>query len=189
MRAFVIISVALVPLLFACSNSIQRSYSFPELASTAEEIAAETPNRGISIYIDQFVDDRAVRDIVLASDGNAASIGDAGRPVAEALVRAFMQRGIGSSDSAPLILSGTVKEWYARVSSGIGGGIAAEARISVTLSDPAGTQLYIALYSGSAEYSGGFSKSEFDRVMAAAMQEAIGQVTSDQKLLGLIESY
>lgn len=189
MKAFLFISLVLIPLLLACSHSVQRSYSFPELAPGAEETVGEASNRGISIYVDQIVDDRAVREIVLAADGNAASVGDAGRPVANAMMKAFLQRGIVSSDSAPLILSGAVKEWYARVNSGIGGGVAAEARISVALSDPAGTQLYSALYSGSAESSGGFSKTEFDRVMAAAMQEAIGQVTSDQKLIGLIESY
>jgi hypothetical protein len=172
-----------------CAGSIKPTYPFPDLGNSGASGNPAELDRGITVYIDRFIDDRAVREIVIGDSESALGEGDAGLPISRALTKAFAGRGITSSDSAPLILSGAVKEWYARVTGGIGGGITAEARISVNLSNPADEQLYSALYSGSAEYSGGFSRKEFERVMVAAMQEAVAQVVADQKLILLIESY
>ena len=183
--------VFLAPFLVAmsCSSSVEKSISFPELPESNFKVAQEKVVASASVYVDLFQDERAIQDIVIGDAGIASAKGDVGETVTRAISAAFAKRGVNISDSATLIVSGSVKEWYAKVTSGVLGGISTEAVIVVQLADSSNQQLYTGLYSGSAEYSGGFRRKEFERAMVAAMEEAIAQAANDPKLITLLESF
>jgi hypothetical protein len=148
------------------------------------------PSRGVFVYVGEFIDQRASKEIVTLEDKTVAPNGDIGKSVAEGLERALAMQGYEMTDTAPLILSGEVRNWSATLSGGFSKNLESDAAVFVEILDPANKRVYSGVYKGFASIqSPSISEADIRSVLQTSMSEAVRQVTADAQLLKILSAF
>lgn len=185
---FSLMAAALL-LLNSCVLHLQPSLAVPHIPLLGK---GETMNKTVQTYI--YVDD--VRDnrssgVIAEIEGEESYPSTAiGSPVKEALMNALQQKGFTMSESAPVIISGEVRQWIATVKGRLPAKVNSEASLYLEVFDPASKQVYSGVYHGSAglEYPT-LDEEQIKEVLGTSMALAINQILSDQQLMDLLASF
>lgn len=111
--------------------------------------------------------------------------------VDEVMKTAFQQKGFSLSASAPLVVSGEIREWVADVGGPeLRGGALGKAVLYLQIFDPSNKKIYSGTYQGTAEFvKSSIKDKDVQQVLAESMSEAVAQIFSDQKLIDVLTSF
>lgn len=174
----------------ACSPSYRPTLEVPKVTVTLKKDPVIDPGQSAFVFVDQFQDGRA--DTALASiDGKPMQPeGSVVASVVEALKSALETRGFAFSESAPVMLSGQLRQWHAKVTGSLPTKVAAEAAVFVEILDPSNRRIYSGLYKGfSSMESSSISHLDIQQTLAASLDEALRQIATDKQLVTLLASY
>lgn len=181
--AFVFVGLTAVP---GCSPKLPArinapSVEFPVKAGVTGEM---------SIFIDAFVDARPKKAIVEYNDQEIAHIQDLGPLVVDGIATALQGQGFSIADTAPVILSGQIRQWSAKVTGGMPSKVDSTAELYVELLDPANKRMYSGVYKGfAAVESPSLDEDEVQTALRASMKQTISQMVADQQLIRLLKTF
>ncbi len=190
MKGFVsMILILLLSAALGCGPSLGRTIALPEVP--AGGAAAVRPvTAGTLLFIDEVKDVRAENALVGYAGKNINADREVSPVVREALEKAFKGRGFTISDSAPIIVTGEVKNWFANVRGGLPGSVDSNASIQIDVFDPANKRIFSGNYQGSAALeTPSVDERDIRGALGTAMSEAISQILADQQLIELLASF
>ncbi len=176
-----------------CGPSLKSTIEVPRV-EFAQDQRKKGGLSGSQLTVDQFVDKRTSKVIAGAEELPGAKGAEAAQPIGPAvqdgLKRAFADRGAEITDSAPIVISGEILRWYARVESGLSSKAKGEAAVRIEIFDPANKKIYTGTYEGYATMQHpSLSEKDVSETLGAAMAQALTQVGEDKQLLRVLSSY
>ncbi len=183
--------IAFLLILSSCGPTLKSTMDIPMVLPNAKKDSMlADPSRGIFVYVGEFIDQRAEKAIVILEDKKVTPRGDVGKSVAEGLERALAMYGFEMTDTAPLILSGEVRNWSASMSGGFTKNLESDAAVFVEILDPANKRVYSGVYKGFASIEApSISEADIRSVLQTSMSEAVRQVTADKQLLKILTAF
>lgn len=172
-----------------CGPSLESQIPVPHIPTPeiAEKLSGE---RRMLVFVDEFLDERESMAFVEGEDETAQAEGELARGVQSAVRRALETKGFTVTDEAPLVLSGEVREWRAKVDDGFPPEVASRAVLFVSVFDPANKRVFSGEYSGTATVKqASMSQKDVQEAMGLAMSQAVSQIVSDEKLVRLLRSF
>ena len=187
---FVVLLIALGLCSFGCGPSLKATMDVPVVRVTSSKLQNDHQITNTFLYVDEFVDNRQNKTLVKDSRREVTASGDVAPVVVDALRQALGDRGFSFSESAPVIISGEVREWLATISGSLPTKVSAEAAIFVEILDPANKRIYSGTYKGFASMeAASVSEEDVKRTLASSMEEAVTQVAMDKPLVALLSAY
>ncbi len=173
----------------ACGPSLRSQMSLPHLMPSGAPEAQAT-SRQAYIFVDQFIDARPSPEIAMVEDRAVAADNPPADAVVAGIRRALEKDGFTLSDTAPVILSGEVRNWSAKVTPGFSSKSESSAQLFIEVLDPANRRVYSGVYEGfSSKGTPGLDESDVRDTLEVSMTEAIKQLLADRQLIGLLASY
>ena len=162
----------------------------PEIPPLRVAIGGGAVTSNSYVSVDEFEDARDSQVIVDVNGRQSSTATSVGLPVQDAISKALEQSGFVISDSAPIVISGKVLKWDARVTTGFPATVSSDAKVFIQVLDPASKPIYTGTYEGSASrQEPGIQEAEVRKNLGTAMSEAIAQLVADQKLVRLLSSF
>lgn len=177
--------------LSACGPSLPSTVPMPRL-KPAVQPSSEIKDApyDIYLYVEQLRDARADTAVAELDGRKIAAAGDVAPSVMKGLQGALRKKGFKFSDTAPVILSGEIRKWFADVQGGMPSKVKTEAELHIQVLDPANKRIYSGMYTGYASMQGpSMSAKKVSQALGMAMSEAISQVLADQQLIRLLSSF
>ena len=142
------------------------------------------------VYVGEFIDIRETSAIAVLDGKEIAPKNDVGPVVIGGVKQALKKKGFEFSDTAPVVLSGEVRNWVARVTSGFSGKVDSEASLYVEIIDPANKRIYAGVYNGFSNVeSPSLGKDDVREALKTSLEEAVRQITADAQLMELLASF
>lgn len=175
----------------ACGPSLSATMSVPDVPIVRSELGGVTrPPVGAQVYVDNFVDARSDKSLIVLKDRSVQPEGDVANNVALALEGVFRKIGYEFSEVAPVLISGEVRKWAVDLKGGFTKDASAEAAIYIEVLDPANRRAYSGVYTGFASVqSPSMNKEDLERLLVSSMREAIKQLTADEQFLKVLSSF
>lgn len=184
-----VVAVALIVGLSACSPSLKDTLEVPIVNAPAMAKNVEKVSNAY-LYIDEFSDARPNKAIASMDEKEIQPAGDVVPSVVKALKEALVNRGFEISESAPVMVSGEVRQWFAEIAGSMPTRVNVEAAIFIEVLDPANKRIYSGVYQGKSwKESSSMKEEDIRKTLGEGMEEAIKRVTADERLMGLISSF
>lgn len=187
-RGFFLATLAASTMFFsACGPSLKSTMLVPQvkLGKKAEPLPEST-----YIYIDELKDVRESKAIARREKKDVNPDGEVSPAVVDALKQALATKGFSYSESAPVIISGEIRDWVAEVTGSLPTKVNANAAIFIEILDPANKRIYSGVYRGFASMDGAsVNEEDVRKTLASAMEEAVMQVSADKQLVTLLGSF
>ncbi len=184
------ITLILSLFLCSCSVNLKDSIQIPEIKINDSKIATESKLSNTYLFLDQFNDTRAEKHIIEYEGKKVLAKNEISALVMNAIQTGLTKKGFSFSDTAPVVITGEVKQFMAEVKSGVPKKIEATSAIFIEILDPANKRIYSANYQGTAfAEEGSVSEDDVRRVLATSMEETVVQMSNDQRLITLLSSY
>ena len=175
--------------LTACSPSLRDTLDVPVVNTPPPAKNVEKVTNAY-LYIDEFSDARPNKALAAMDGKEIQPAGDVVPSVVKALKEALVARGFEISESAPVMVSGEVRHWFAEISGSLPTRVNVEAAIFIEVLDPANKRIYSGVYQGKSWKEGSSMKEEdIRKTLGEGMEEAIKRVIADERLMGLISSF
>ena len=177
---------------FGCGPSAPASLALPDLQ--VKEVGKKVEGIGGApsyIFVDDFIDARTETDIAKV-DGKGVSLKEdqTGVSVRSGLRQALERKGFVFSDTAPIVLSGEIRQWKADVTGGFKSKIRSEASLKLEVLDPGNKRIYAAVYKGYSYFEGtSLGAEDIRKALGVSMEEAILQILKDPQLIKLLSSF
>ncbi len=154
-------------------------------------VAVSTTPLGVNfkpyVFLDEVKDNRQADEIININGQRKVDIrGDISLVVHYALRQTFRKRGFTVTDTAPVIISGSVKKWIAKVKEGQ---TTCEAVFAVDVLDPTNQSIYSSTYDGFSYFPATSDKIKIKQALGQAMADALKQVIEDKHLIEIITSF
>jgi len=180
-------------ILSGCSSSLHSLSSFrvPEIRFEVDKARVDTVDRSSSdIFINNFLDTRKKPYLVAIEEQELLKEGDVSIAVSESLTDAFREMGFSISDSAPVVISGEVKEWFVNVHTEIQETATARASLYIEVLDPSNRRAYSGIYNGYASRKSlRIRKKDIRELLRTSVSEAMRQLTADRQLIKVMSSF
>jgi uncharacterized lipoprotein YajG len=181
-----IITVLLISavILSGCTVKISPEVSLPYVS-----IKEGLPDvgKGAMVFFEEVTDDRPGKEIGRGPDGPIAALGSVPGTVRTAIEELFRKSGFSVSDSAPMVVQVSLKQWSAVYRRG---GIDAQASVGIKVYDPGNKLAYSGSYSGSSSVEGSpLDDLAVKETLGTSMSEAIHQMVRDRQLIRLLASF
>ncbi len=190
-RKFLFVAISflfVVSPLIGCGPSLRSSIGVPEIH--IKQVKAPPSDNMSYLFVDEFSDHREPKALVHRDKKDVMPAGDVVPAVTKALKQALEAKGFQLSESAPVIISGEVREWVADVTGSLPTKVSAKAAVFIEVLDPANKRVYSGVYKGFASVEeASVSEEDVQRGLASAMEEAVLQVASDKQLVNLLSSF
>lgn len=181
--------IATVFIFSACSPTLRDTLEVPVVNAPAPGKNVEKVSNAY-LYIDEFSDARANKALASMDEKEIQPAGDVVPAVVKALKEALINRGFEISESAPVMVSGEVRQWFAEISGSMPTRVNVEAAIFIEVLDPANKRIYSGVYQGKSwKESSSMKEEDIRKTLGEGMEEAIKRVTADERLMGLISSF
>ncbi len=182
------------PLLFillfflsGCSSSVHSIVPVPKIPPAVKKNAMGTIPGHPVVFVDQIKDARSVNYFVDNRGSYSSAAGDLTLSVSEGLKQALKDTGFELEESAPVIVTGEIRDWVATLGRG---GVSSRAKLYIEVYDPANKKIYSGTYEGFSDFDNpSINTEDVTQSLGTAMAETISQVLGDQKLLGLLSSF
>ncbi len=189
--AALLMGLSVLGLCTGCGPSLPSSLSLPKIKISSE--GNRTRNTGSAtsyVYVDEFIDSRGSSAIAILDGKDIPHKEDVSPVIVDGVKQALKQRGFEFSETAPIVLSGEIRQWIARVTSGFSSKVDAEASLYVEVLDPANKRIYAGVYNGFATVeSPSLGTKDVQTALQTCLEEAIGQITADGQLTKLLSSF
>lgn len=177
----------------ACSSTLQSTILLEPITPPQHpEEPVEPKPLDSQVYVDEFNDARAEKGVVRMQDEGRfiSSANDVVEVVVQGIEKALRKKGYQFSDTAPVILSGEVREWLATVTGTFSKKIEGNAELYVEVRDFSDRRVYSGIYKGyAARETTGLSEKDVQDILKSSMTEAISQVTGDEQMMKLLSSF
>ncbi len=181
---------ALVFFATGCGPSLNSTMPVPKVKIGGAKATAAPDSGATYLYIDEFLDKRESSVLVRREKKEVNPEGDVTPAVVDALKQVLAAKGFEFNDSAPVIISGEVREWVADVTGSLPTKVSAQAAIFIEVLDPANKRIYSGTYRGLASLEeASVNEKDVSKTLASALEESVGQVASDKTLISLLSSY
>lgn len=176
--------------LVSCGPSLKKTMDFPNVNLNLAKISSDNNLANTFLYIDKILDKRNNHVLVRYEGKETLSTGEVSAQLQELLKQALTKKGFSFSDTAPVIISGEIRKWYAEITGSLPSLIVAESEFFIEILDPANKRIYSGTYSGKAQAEeGSVNDDDIRKVLSASLEEAVVQFTSDKRLITLLSSY
>ena len=183
-------AVALSASLISCGPTLKPTLDVPSIKVSGAKIEKDSSAANTYLFVDDFVDGRVNKVFVRNNKKEISAAGNLAPAVADALKQALGARGFSFSESAPVIISGEVRDWNADVTGSLPTKVDAHAAIFIEILDPANKRIYSGVYKGFASIeSASIGEKDVKRTLANSMEEAVTQVVADKQLVSVLSSY
>jgi uncharacterized lipoprotein YajG len=173
-----------------CGPSFKASMDVPAVKVSADKLTQDERAVNTSLYVDQFVDQRQNKALIREDKKEVNPNNDVAPAVVDALKQALQDKGFSFSESAPVIISGEVREWIAEVSGSLPTKIHSHAALFIEVLDPANKRIYSGVYKGYASMEGAsIGIGDVRHTLSNSMEQAVKQVAMDKALISLLSSY
>lgn len=143
--------------------------------------------KGAMVFVEEVTDDRPSKDIGRGPNGPIAALGSVPGTTRTAIEELLTKSGFNVSDSAPMVVQVSLKEWKAVHRRG---GIDSQAAVGVKVFDPGNKLAYSGNYSGSSSVEGSpLDDLAVKDTLATSLSEAIHQIVRDRQLMRLLSSF
>ena len=174
-------------LLSGCSSSVHSIVPVPKIPPAVKKNAMGTIPGHPVVFVDQIKDARSVNYFVDNRGSYSSAAGDLTLAVSEGLKQALKDTGFELEESAPVIVTGEIRDWVATLGRG---GVSSRAKLYIEVYDPANKKIYSGTYEGFSDFDNpSINTEDVTQSLGTAMAETISQVLGDQKLLGLLSSF
>lgn len=175
-------------LLSACGPSLKSTMSVPDVKVSKK---GAVPSDGMTfVYIDELIDARPLKAIAKRDSKEVLPSGEISSAIVSALKQALETKGFTNAESAPVIISGEVREWLADVTGSLPTKVSANAALYIEVLDPANKRVYSGVYRGFASMeAASVNEEDVRKTLASSMEEAVLQVTADKQLITLLSSF
>ena len=183
----------MLPFFAGCSETLHSAIELiPIVPPQKPEEPAEVKPLDSVVYVDVFLDARPAKSVVVI-EGEGREVpasNDVVEVVVQGLQKALQKKGYQFADTAPIILSGEIRQWSSRVTGSFSKRVESNAELYVEVRDPADRRVYSGVYRGfAARETAGMSEDDVQQVLRLSMTEAISQVTGDEQLMKLLSSF
>lgn len=182
--------LAMLPFCASCGARVGSTLHISKLPPVKLTAENKIATQDASLFIDQLKDTRTEAKV---ADFNGKSVlpqDDLSLVVREGLEAAFKAKGFSISSSAPVVVSGEIRDWSAQVRGGMPSGVDSKAALFLEVFDPANRRIYTGTYLGTASLQeSSLNDKDVDYALGTAMQEALRQVLVDKKLIDLLASF
>ena len=173
----------------ACSPRLNETLEVPTVPIPPPSKNVEKVSNAY-LFIDEFSDTRANKALATMDGKEIQAAGDVVPSVVKALNEALTGRGFEISESAPVMVSGEVRQWIAEISGSVPTRVSVEASIFIEVLDPANKRIYSGVYQGKSwKESSSMKEEDIRRTLGEGMSEAIKRIIADERLMGLISSF
>lgn len=173
----------------SCSPHLKQTMPVPEVPISIKD-AGSKGNQSSFVFVDEIKDTRTNPRLAEINGKESAPDGPVGPSVQTALSEALKQGGFLISDSAPVMISGEVREWSARVEGGMAAKVESIASVYLEVFDPANKRIFSGSYHGSSSrQSPSLKEKDVRDSLGVAMSQAIQQVLVDEQLMKLLASF
>lgn len=173
-----------------CGPSLKNTMAVPHVKLTGGKVSRDDSTASTYLYVDEFVDRRENKSIVRSEKKEVQPENDVASAAVDALKQSLTAKGFSFSESAPLIISGELREWIADVSGSLPTKVSAQASVYIEVLDPANKKIYSGVYRGySSMEAGSVNEQDISKTLASSLEESVSQVTSDKQLISLLSSY
>jgi uncharacterized lipoprotein YajG len=163
----------------------------PHVKIAGGKISKDNTTANTYLYVDEFVDRRENKS--LARNEKKKEVqpeSDVAPAAVDALKQSLSAKGFSFSESAPLIISGELREWIAEISGSLPTKVSAQASVYIEVLDPANKKIYSGVYRGySSMEEASVDEQDISRTLASSLEESVSQVTNDKQLISLLSSY
>jgi len=185
-------TLAILCILFcvnACSTKIKPTINVP-VVGVAPDIKRRADIRDVTVFLEEFVDSRTSTELVRMEGKVSQPEGSIGYAATGALRQALTRVGFAIDDSAPLIISGEVREWSADIEGDMPSRIESKAALYIEVFDPANKRIYSGTYNGQAMLQEtAVDEPEIARTLSEALSESVSQMLRDDRLMSLLASF
>lgn len=181
----------LVACFVSCSPSIGSKIALPNLIRAPEPLGdIGRPQYEGYVFIDELADKRGTQAMAKLDGREILSKSEVAPAVLTGLKDALYRKGFKFSDTAAILLSGEIREWFAQIEGGFRSSADAQAVLYIEVLDPANKRIYSGVYKGTAtKESPNLSDKDVTAVLGVSMTEAIEQVIGDRQLMKLLSSF
>lgn len=176
--------------LSACSPKLKSIIQVPDIPENMSKADRPTSEYKNYVFLDQFKDGRSAKAIANLEGKETTTASDITVAVKQAMEKAFSANQFVISESAPLTISGEVRQWAADVRGGLPSSVKSKAEIAIEVYDPAAKKIYAGTYQGNVNREeSSIEEDDVRRALGTAMSEAIGQILNDRQLMNLLCSF
>lgn len=185
-RGVLLVAIMVVGV-WGCGVKLKDRVVVPEVPLSAQVTDSVS---GVMVALDNVRDARPITTLVDVNGRGSEPASDVGVQVQGALVRALTRGGYRVDGGSAVVIRGEVREWIARVRTGMPGTVTSEAKVFLEVLDPGDRRLYSGQYEGAASLEEpSISELDIRNNLGLAMSEAIRQVLADKKLRQLLQSF
>lgn len=110
--------------------------------------------------------------------------------IRDRIAKTLEKKNFVISNTAPIIFNAQVRTWDVKVGDSAGGGMRADAELSLEVLDPTGSRMFSGVYRGYTTYSKIALKEKIvSRALSRAMGEAVKQIFEDKDLMRILSSF
>ncbi|MFN8392678.1 MAG: YajG family lipoprotein [Bdellovibrionota bacterium] len=176
--------------LVSCGPSLKSTIDLPVIKVSPQKVSREERTANTYLYIDELIDARVEKTIIKRDHKEVLPSGDVAPVVVDALKQALGDKGFSFSESAPVIISGEVREWIADVSGSLPTKVNAQATIFIEILDPANKRIYSSVYKGFASLEeASIDEKDVKKTLATSMEQAVTQAAMDKQLVTVLSSF
>ncbi len=181
----------LVLLCVSCSPTFRSTIQVPRVEVKIKQGAiVRRPEYGMTIFIDQVADARTKEAIAGYKGRDINPEGSVTDAVLQALRQGLERKGFKYTETAPVILSGEIRIWHARIEGGFTAKATADAAVYLEVIDPTNKRVYSGIYRGfSSIEKPGLEEKDVRSALSGSMAEALSQALGDQQFLRIISAY
>ena len=175
--------------IIGCGPSLKGTMPVPHVKQKPGVVAPKPDDSSTFLFIDQFTDRRESKALV-KGDKSVQPDSDVSPSVVEALKQALSVKGFTFSESAPIIISGEIREWSAAIKGSLPTKVTSEAAIYLEVLDPANKKIYSGVYRGFASLEeASVDEADVSKTLANSLEESVAQVAADKQLVGVLSSF
>lgn len=187
---FVLLFAAVIIAASGCGPSLKSTMPVPQVKLAQAKVNKEAKAETTYLYIDEFVDKRDEKALARRDSKEVNPEGDIAPAAVDALKQALTEKGFTFSESAPVIISGEVREWVADVTGSLPTKVSAKAALYIEVLDPANKRIYSGVYRGFASMEeASVDEKDVSKTLASSLEESVAQIASDKQLVTLLSSY
>ena len=173
----------------SCGPSFKSTMGVPEVR-VGKKADASSFEESTYVYIDEFIDARPEKALAKRDKKLVNPADDVAAAAVNALKQALASKGFAYSESAPVIISGELREWLADVTGSLPTKVSANAAIYIEVLDPANKKIYSGVYRGfSSMEAASVNEDDVKKTLSSSMEEAVLQVAADKQLVNLLGSF
>ena len=173
-----------------CSPRITPNIELEAIPSAWQEQENQDLGTDAFVFVSEVADVRSSEVIVQGGKKESRTKSDVGLLVQEAIGQALQDNGFTLAEDAPVVVKGEVRDWIARVDSGVSVKVDCQAALFIEVLGPANNRIYAGTYKGSATaQQASVSSSDVRKFLSISMAEAVKQIVLDEQLLDLLSSF